>query len=36
VRANRAAADLRLDAESLAALDKVFPPPRRKSPLAMA
>jgi diketogulonate reductase-like aldo/keto reductase len=36
VRANRAAADLVLDASALAALDGVFPPPRRKKPLAMA
>jgi diketogulonate reductase-like aldo/keto reductase len=35
VRANRAAADLELDRESLDALDKAFPPPRRKTPLAM-
>ena len=33
VRANRAAADLRLDAEALAALERAFPPPRRKRPL---
>jgi len=33
VRANRAAADLRLDAEALAALERAFPPPRRKKPL---
>jgi len=36
VRANRAAADLALDAAALAALDAAFPPPRRKVPLAMA
>jgi diketogulonate reductase-like aldo/keto reductase len=36
VRANRAAADLALDAAALAALDAAFPPPRRKTPLAMA
>jgi diketogulonate reductase-like aldo/keto reductase len=35
VRANRAAADLRLDAQSLAELDRAFPPPRRKTALAM-
>ena len=33
VRANRAAADLRLDAEALLALERAFPPPRRKRPL---
>ena len=36
VRANRAAADLALDAAAIAALDAAFPPPRRKVPLAMA
>ena len=36
VRVNRAAADLALDAATLAALDKAFPAPRRKTPLAMA
>lgn len=36
VRANRAAADLALDAAAIAALDAAFPPPRRKLPLAMA
>ena len=35
VNANRAALDLTLDAEALAALDEAFPPPRRKTPLAM-
>jgi len=35
VRANRAAADLTLDADALAALDRAFPPPRRKTALAM-
>lgn len=35
VRANRAAADLRLDEPTLAALDEAFPPPRRKVPLGM-
>jgi diketogulonate reductase-like aldo/keto reductase len=35
VKANRAAADLELDADALAALDKAFPPPRRKTALAM-
>jgi diketogulonate reductase-like aldo/keto reductase len=33
VRSNRAAADLRLDAKTLAALDAAFPPPRRKQRL---
>jgi diketogulonate reductase-like aldo/keto reductase len=32
---NAAAADLVLDAEDLAALDKIFPPPRKKRPLAI-
>ena len=32
---NAAAADLILDAEDLAALDKLFPPPRKKRSLAM-
>lgn len=36
VRANRAAADLVLDEESLRALDVAFPAPRRKKPLEMA
>lgn len=35
VRQNRAAADIVLPPEDLAALDQVFPPPRRKQPLAM-
>jgi len=35
VRANRRAADLVLDPETLAALDRAFPPPRRKTALAM-
>jgi diketogulonate reductase-like aldo/keto reductase len=35
VRANRAAADLTLDAASLEALERAFPPPRRKRPLEM-
>lgn len=35
VRANRAAADIRLTEEDLAAIDAAFPPPRRKVPLAM-
>ena len=35
VRANRAAADLTLDAATLAELDRAFPPPRRKRALAM-
>jgi len=35
LRANRAAADLRLSAEDLAALDKAFPPPRRRRALDM-
>lgn len=33
VRENRAAADLRLPAEALAALDAAFPPPRGPVPL---
>jgi diketogulonate reductase-like aldo/keto reductase len=36
VRANRAAADLALDAAILGELDRAFPPPKRKLPLAMA
>jgi diketogulonate reductase-like aldo/keto reductase len=36
VRANIAASQLALDERALAALDKAFPPPRRKTPLAMA
>jgi diketogulonate reductase-like aldo/keto reductase len=35
VRDNRAALDLRLDAETRAALDAAFPPPRVRTPLAM-
>ena len=35
VRDNRAALDLELDAETLAALDAAFPPPRARMPLAM-
>jgi len=35
VRANRAAADILLEASTLAALDKMFPAPRRKKPLQM-
>lgn len=35
LRANRAAADLQLSAEDLAALDRAFPPPRRRRPLDM-
>jgi len=35
VRANRAAADIRLTATDLAELDAAFPPPRRKQSLAM-
>lgn len=35
VRENRAAADLALDPEALALLDRAFPPPRRKRPLEM-
>ncbi len=35
VRANRAAAELKLDATAMAALDAAFPPPARSSPLAM-
>jgi diketogulonate reductase-like aldo/keto reductase len=35
VRANRAAADLALDAAALEALDGAFPPPRRRKPLEM-
>ncbi|MDQ0568872.1 diketogulonate reductase-like aldo/keto reductase [Variovorax paradoxus] len=32
---NLAAADLQLDAATLAELDRIYPPPRRKTPLAM-
>jgi diketogulonate reductase-like aldo/keto reductase len=35
VGANRAAADILLDAEALAHLEQAFPPPRRKHPLEM-
>jgi diketogulonate reductase-like aldo/keto reductase len=35
VRENHGALDLVLDSEGLAALDAAFPPPRRKTPLAM-
>jgi diketogulonate reductase-like aldo/keto reductase len=35
VRENRAALDLTLTDEDLTALDRAFPPPRRKTPLAM-
>ena len=35
VRANRAAADVRLDPAMLEALDRIFEPPRRKRPLQM-
>lgn len=35
VDANRAAHDLTLDEEALAALEEAFPPPRHKTPLAM-
>jgi len=35
VRANRAAADIRLTEQDLADIDAAFPPPRRKEPLAM-
>lgn len=35
VRDNRAAADLVLDADDVAALDAVFPPPNRRRPLEM-
>ncbi len=35
VEDNRAAADLRLDSDDLAALDRQFPPPTRKQPLEM-
>ena len=35
VRANRAAADITLDAEALATLERAFPAPRRKRPLEM-
>jgi diketogulonate reductase-like aldo/keto reductase len=35
LRDNLAAATLRLEADDLAAIDRLFPPPRRKQPLAM-
>ena len=35
VRDNRAAADLRLTDDDLAALDSAFPPPKRRTPLGM-
>ncbi|HVI04488.1 MAG TPA: aldo/keto reductase [Sphingomicrobium sp.] len=35
VEENAAAADLKLDAEDLAAIDRAYPAPRRKQPLAM-
>jgi diketogulonate reductase-like aldo/keto reductase len=35
IRANRRAADLRLDGAILEALDRAFPPPRDKRPLEM-
>jgi diketogulonate reductase-like aldo/keto reductase len=35
VRACRRAADLELDRATLAELDRAFPPPRRKTALAM-
>ncbi len=35
LRANRAAADIRLSTEDLAALDRAFPPPRRRRALDM-
>jgi diketogulonate reductase-like aldo/keto reductase len=35
VKANRAAADMKLDASDLAALDKAFASPARKRPLEM-
>jgi diketogulonate reductase-like aldo/keto reductase len=35
VHANRAAADIVLDGAALRALDAVFPPPRKKAPLAI-
>ncbi len=35
VRANRAAADIALSPEDLAALDRAFPPPKRETPLQM-
>jgi hypothetical protein len=35
VRENRAALDLRLADEDLAALDRAFPPPKGRTPLGM-
>jgi diketogulonate reductase-like aldo/keto reductase len=35
VESNRRAADLVLDASTLAALDRAFPPPRHKTALAI-
>jgi diketogulonate reductase-like aldo/keto reductase len=35
VRENRAALDLRLTSQDLVDLDRAFPPPTRKQPLAM-
>jgi diketogulonate reductase-like aldo/keto reductase len=35
IRANRAAYDIKLTPDDLAALDRAFPPPRKKVPLAM-
>jgi diketogulonate reductase-like aldo/keto reductase len=35
VEENAAAAGLELDAEDLAAIDKAYPPPKRKQPLDM-
>jgi diketogulonate reductase-like aldo/keto reductase len=35
LRENLAAADLALDADALAEIDRAFPPPRRKRPLAI-
>ena len=35
LRENLAAAELRLTADDLAAIDRAFPPPRRKRPLEM-
>jgi diketogulonate reductase-like aldo/keto reductase len=35
IRANRAAYDIKLTSDDLAALDRAFPPPRKKVPLAM-
>jgi diketogulonate reductase-like aldo/keto reductase len=35
LKENLAAADLKLDAATLAELDRLHPPPRRKTPLGM-